>query len=128
MDNVKECLQNTLDCINSVADQDWAFGDRLDHVPSPGLTLKSSGIVGLPLSAQDADRIRREAAPTGGMKRLPRGSCVLDPEQFELRNPAWAQYVQALAERIVPLGKACQVRIFSLALDDAAHTGIGIRS
>ncbi|KAL8960893.1 MAG: hypothetical protein Q9193_002474 [Seirophora villosa] len=123
IDDVKESIQNCIDGISSTADKDWAFGNRLDQAPNPGLTLKRSGVVGLPLSHQEADRIRREAKHGDGLDKLPEVSCVLGPELFELGNPAWSDYVQNLASKILATGTGpYQVRLVNMVLEDETHT------
>lgn len=61
MSEIKEVLQNTLDGISGAAEKDWAFGGSLLQAVNPGLTLKESGIVGLPLSTHDISRVQAAA-------------------------------------------------------------------
>ncbi|KAL8654727.1 MAG: hypothetical protein Q9226_003322 [Calogaya cf. arnoldii] len=61
IEQAKECIENCPNRITSDADAAWAFGSHLEDAPNPYLTLKSSGIVGMPLSSQAAERIRQEA-------------------------------------------------------------------
>lgn len=125
IDDVKESIQNCIDGISSTADKDWAFGSRLDQAPNPGLTLKRSGVVGLPLSHQEADRIRREAKYGDGLDKLPEVSCVLGPELFEFGNPAWPDYVQNLASKILATAAGpYEVRLVNMVLEDDTHTDL----
>lgn len=122
IDDIKEILQNCLDGISSIADQDWAFGDRLDQAPNLGLTLKSRGIVGLPLSAQDAGRIRKEANPDHPPDTMSGNACVLSPDRFELRNPAWNQYVQDLASKLLATEiQHLKIKLVNLIVTDDVH-------
>ena len=106
MNDVREVIQNTLDGVNSTADQQWAFDAAVTQFTNPGLTLQSSGIVGLPLSYSDALRIAKEASVDGQdifSKDTSSCYCGLSREKFELRNPAWHQSVIDIGSRI--LGK-----------------------
>lgn len=99
MGEVKEVLTNTLDSVTSIADTEWAFGNQMNRPPNPGLTLSNHGIVGLPLSALEAYRIRQEAILNKGSDKMV-GSTVIGPNSFELRNPAWS-YMFKLASKIL---------------------------
>ncbi|KAI4181807.1 MAG: hypothetical protein L6R41_006392 [Letrouitia leprolyta] len=70
MGEVKEVLTNTLDSVTSIADTEWAFGNQMNRPPNPGLTLSNHGIVGLPLSALEAYRIRQEAILNKGSDKM----------------------------------------------------------
>lgn len=113
IEETKECIRNCLDSISSAADEAWAFGGHLDDAPNTGLTLSSSGVVGLPLSSHGADRIRAEAKQNTG-------PCVLGPDSFKLRNPAWNLYVRKLASRLLTGACSLQTRLVDLSLE--AHS------
>ena len=124
MTDVREVLQNTLDGVSSALDQDCVECHGTKNPINPGLTLKSSGIVGLPLSNSDAVRIAREA--TVGGKDIAATEtlgydCDLGPDKFELRNPAWHQSVMNLGAAV--LGKsAYEVRAELITLSLHAST------
>lgn len=120
MKDVREVLQNTLDGVSSASDQDWVDWHGTKNPINPGLTLKSSGIVGLPLSDSDAVRIAREAMVDGkdfATKKVPGDHCDLALDKFELRNPAWHKSVMNLGANI--LGKRVdevQAELITLSL------------
>ena len=124
MKEVREVLQNTPDGVSSASDQDWVGWQGTTNPINPGLTLKSSGIVGLPLSDSDAVRIAREATVDGkdiATKKAPGDHCDLALDKFELRNPAWHESVMNLGANI--LGKrADEVRAVLITLSLHAHT------
>ena len=97
MSDIKEVLQNTLDGISAAAEKDWAFGGTLFQAVNPGLTLKESGIVGLPLSTHGVSRIQAAAQPDYNSPGSSSSMWKLTPDQFTLRNPAWETYVRDLA-------------------------------
>ncbi|KAL8830618.1 MAG: hypothetical protein Q9170_005659 [Blastenia crenularia] len=89
------------------------------QTPSPGLTLRGSGIVGLPLYDVDADRIRQEANPRGCSSKTSGGSCVLGPDLFELRNPDWNPFIRNLASRILmKTPELLRVQLVNLVLQE----------
>lgn len=79
----------------------WASYGSIQHsLPIPGLHLSQGGVVGLPLSSMDASRIKQHALQLGlasnsGVDDHDQ-TCVLDPSQFELRNPRWHNVAQVL--------------------------------
>ena len=103
MSEIKEVLQNTLDGISAAAEKDWAFGGSLLQAVNPGLTLKESGIVGLPLSTDGISRIQA-VAQSDHFRTDPSPSVwKLSPDQFTLRNPAWKTYVEDLASTLLEM-------------------------
>ncbi|KAL8851650.1 MAG: hypothetical protein Q9221_003487 [Calogaya cf. arnoldii] len=113
LDGIKDCIKNCLDGISSVADEAWAFGGLLEDAPNPGLTLKGSGIVGLPLSPEDANRLRKESAlhtPSTS------DSCLLKPKSFELRNPAWNRFMEKLVARLLSETRLATISLVDLRL------------
>lgn len=118
MKEIKNTMQNCLDGVSSKADRDWAFGDVLPQAINPGLTLENSGIVGLPLSAYDAWRVKKETIPELSADQALDVPCVLGPDQFELRNPAWTQYVESIASSITGSSSAhLRLELLNLSLE-----------
>lgn len=117
---IKQVLRKGLDGISSFADQDRAFGGRLDGAPNPGLTLKSSGILGLPLSPRDLFRIRHEADWEDEVKHRTGYSCIVGSDRFELKNPAWTSYVHSLVSKILSTHPTSdfQIQLVDLTLQD----------
>lgn len=120
INEVREVVRDGLDGVSSNADQGWAFGAIITQAINPGLTLKSSGIVGLPLSTSDASRIAGEAK-VGNADVLgdngSRLSCDLSPDAFELRDPAWGPFVSNVAAGILGKSvKALQLKVVNLSL------------
>ena len=95
MDHVKAALVNHLAGIEEA--RTWSsYGPVPAKSPTPGLFLRDGDIVGLPLSPQDALRIKRHASRSSASDRSDSLGCSLNPSQFELRNPAWREYVQSV--------------------------------
>lgn len=95
MDDVKASLIDHLGSIGEA--RTWSsYGPVLINSPTPGLYLKAGGIVGLPLSAYDALRIKRQASKSSLSDKNDSRGWELSPGQFELRNPAWHQFVQSV--------------------------------
>ena len=95
MDDVKASLIDHLESIKEA--RTWSsYGPILINSPTPGLYLKDGGIVGLPLSAHDALRIKRQASKSRISAKSDRLACELSLGQFELRNPAWHAFVQSV--------------------------------
>ena len=96
MDCVKASLFNILASIEEA--RTWSsHGPILINSPTPGLHLKDSGIIGLPLSPHDALRIKRQAFQGCISDNSDSLGCELSPGQFEVRNPAWHAFVQSVA-------------------------------
>ena len=95
MDHVKLSLLNHLASIGEA--RTWSsYGPIPNKSPTPGLCLKDGDIVGLPLSPQDALRIQIHASRSSASDRSDSLGCTLNPSQFELRNPAWPEFVQSV--------------------------------
>lgn len=98
VDGIKDLIRDHLDDIEGA--REWASWASLSDGINPGLSLKSSGIVGLPLSTQEASRIKQESGleRSGGdePKNSPDLLCELSTDRFELRNPAWQGYIQLI--------------------------------
>ena len=87
MDNVKTSLIGHLGSMEEA--RTWSsYGPILTKSPTPGLYLKNGDIVGLPLSAHDASRIKRRASQNSICGESNSPGCELSPDQFELRHPA----------------------------------------
>ncbi len=73
----------------------WVCWGSLSDGVNPGLSLTTSGIVGLPLSTQEAARIIQESElGSSGSDEAQESSnmlCKLSTDRFELRNPAWQE-------------------------------------
>ena len=97
MDRVKESLIDHLARVREA--RSWAsYGPIGTHAPTPGIFLQDGDVVGLPLSAHDASRIKRQAAQgsVSGVSDDGLLGCELEVGQFELRNPAWHTFVQGV--------------------------------
>ena len=123
--NIKKVLQDGLDCVTKAANINWAFGGALLQPVNPGLTLKKSGIVGLPLSVNDIARIQEvaETCPSSVDETISneRTHWRISPDQFTLQNPAWEGYVRDLASNI--LGKPSRyfgIELIGLRLEQAS--------
>lgn len=76
-----------------------------EHV-SPGLSIKNTGAVGLPLSHRDAQAIAEvcRKSPFGKKDKTVidesvRKTWELDATEFECRNPKWTPYLDRLAQK-----------------------------
>ena len=102
IEDTKTLLQEYLDDIRGA--RTW-FSFGVDENPvNPGLYLKNSGIVGLPLSEQGAKRIEQQVCPVkqqdiAYVDQIRNYKWELDLGEFELRNPSWQKYFQALSLR-----------------------------
>ena len=95
MDDVKASLVNYLDSIQE--ERTWSScGAILINSPTPGLHLKGGDVVGLPLSPDEALRIRRHASPSSTPNNADSLGCELSLDQFELHNPAWHAFIQSV--------------------------------
>lgn len=95
MDQVKDYLVSHLASIGEA--RTWSsYGPILTDSPTPGLYLKDSDIVGLPLSPHGALRIKRHASQSKDLHKSDSMRCELNPSQFETRNPAWHAFVQSM--------------------------------
>ena len=101
---IKEDLCNYLQVIDGGK---FATSGPLPHVNNPGLFIEGVGKVGLPLSDRDAADIGRAShkAPFGkGSKtfvdQTVRKTWELNPDQLELRNPAWEYTLQGVVEKV----------------------------
>lgn len=113
VDEIKDSIRQHLDDIQGAGE--WASWASLTDGVNPGLSLKSSGIVGLPLSTPAALRIKQESGLGRSGGGEPENSadllCKLSTDDFELRNPAWQGYVQlVLAKAKAALGIHGEIR------------------
>ena len=96
MDHVKASLSEHLASIREA--RAWSsYGPIVTSSPTPGLYLGDGGIVGLPLSRHDAQRIKRQASQGSVSNNGDGLGCELNPDQFEVRNPAWREYIQSMS-------------------------------
>lgn len=92
--DIKQDLCNYLQVIDSGT---FATSGPVENAKNPGLFVKGIGNVGLPLSKRDAADLSRASheAPFGKgsetfVDPAVRKTWELNPNQFELRNRAWA--------------------------------------
>lgn len=86
-DDVKASLVNPRDSIQE--ERTWSScGPIRINSPTPELHLKGGDVVGLPLSLDEALRIRRHASTSCAPNHADSLGCELSLEQFELHNPA----------------------------------------
>ena len=82
----------------------FSHGALLDPV-NPGLTLQKNGTVGLPLSVHGARRIFEEylVDGKGSTYKIDAAdfACRLEAEQFDLKNPSWAKYIDGVWQQVV---------------------------
>lgn len=123
---IKDLIRDHLDDIEGA--REWASWASLSDGVNPGLSLKSSGIVGLPLSTQEALRIKQESGleRSGGdePENSPDFLCELSTDAFELRNPAWQGYVQlvlAKAKEALGIHGEIQCELHNLELHDGTN-------
>lgn len=126
MDEIKEVLKNCLDGMAADADPEWAFNGELGYAVNPGLTLRESGIVGLPLSVHDVPRIKEEANRSGdGIGTATSdGASIwnLSPDQFTLRNPAWERSVKEIGSATLGMStESLRLELVGLRLEQASN-------
>lgn len=105
-DAFKLALQDCLDDVKAAGSFAAQFHSSL--YPNPGLYIKGIGLVGLPLSTKDAKAIIRcsKQAPFGrGDETVVdisvRRTWELDTSKFEIRNPAWVEYLSDLKSKAI---------------------------
>lgn len=101
IEELEECLTNVQ------SDGSFAMFEALNNAPNPGLYLKSSGVVGLPLSDNDAQAIisASHEAPFGkGEETIVdtsvRKTWEISLGEFELRNPAWQPFIESIVAKV----------------------------
>nr|XP_018896457.1 PREDICTED: uncharacterized protein LOC109030110 [Bemisia tabaci] len=85
----------------------FAFSAVSSSLPNPGLYVPSHGVMGLPLTTSDAQKIIREASqsPFGRgeetiVDTAVRKSWELKPEQFSLQNPKWQEAMKTILKDV----------------------------
>ncbi|CAH0392542.1 unnamed protein product [Bemisia tabaci] len=85
----------------------FAYSASSSSLPNPCLCLKRSGVVGLPLSAGEAQKIISQASqsPFGKgedtiVDTSIRKSWELNPNQFTLQNPEWKKAVKSILDDV----------------------------
>ncbi|CAH0388370.1 unnamed protein product [Bemisia tabaci] len=85
----------------------FAFSAVSSSLPNPGLYVPHHGVMGLPLTTSDAQKIIREASqsPFGRgeetiVDTTVRKSWELKPEQFSLQNPKWQGAMKKILEDV----------------------------
>lgn len=100
---IKDLFRDHLDNLRGASD--WACWSSLSDEVNPGSTLESSGIVGLPLSARDASRIKQESGLEGPSHNASEDTtgivCKLSADHFKLRNPAWQKHIQRILAEVM---------------------------
>jgi hypothetical protein len=99
--DLEECLANVQ------TDGSFALFEALNNAPNPGLCLKNTSIIGLPLSDHDAQAIvsASHEAPFGkGEETIVdtsvRKTWEVSPGEFELKNPAWQPYIESIVAKV----------------------------
>jgi hypothetical protein len=115
MDDLVGVIHNCLSNVQGAGS--FAVFEPLGTPPNPGLYLNGGGgTIGLPLSERDAQAIvaASHEAPFGKgeqtiIDKSVRKTWELSPKDFELRNKAWAPYVESIVSRVsIGLGiEAC---------------------
>ncbi|KAJ9616979.1 hypothetical protein H2200_000700 [Cladophialophora chaetospira] len=112
--SLKLIIQKTLSEIDRPST--FACGERLDDGANPGLLLKGHGLLGMPLSDNDARAIISQSRQS----RFGRGSETvvdtsisdswqLDPDQFQIRNGSWGSFILRLVAKVhAGFGLKCQ--------------------
>ena len=102
--DIKEDLCNYLQVIGSGK---YATSGLLSTAKNPGLFVEGIGKIGLPLSDRDAadlSRVSHEAPFGKGSETFldptVRKTWELNPNQFELRNPAWPSTLQEVVGKV----------------------------
>ena len=102
--DIKEDLCNYLQVIDNGK---FATSGPVAYAKNPGLFVNGIGKVGLPLSDRDAADLSRASheAPFGKgsetyVDPTVRKTWELNPNQFELRNPAWTFTLQHVVEKV----------------------------
>ncbi|TDL21102.1 hypothetical protein BD410DRAFT_829295 [Rickenella mellea] len=105
---IQDALIDALDDSFSVKG-DYAVCHQYDSGPLPGLHATGVGVIGLPLSAHDSERlstIRRDIRVPNGVSPNTKGGCEYDPLKFEFANPGWSRWLRetVLARALSSLG------------------------
>jgi hypothetical protein len=121
--HLDECLTNIQ------SDGSFALFEALNNAPNPGLYLKSSGMISLPLSDHDAQAIisASHEAPFGkGEETIVdtsvRKTWEVSPGEFELKNPAWQPFVESIVAKVSAglgvdaAGKGVTAKLYKLLL------------
>ena len=102
--DIKEDLCNYLQVIDS---GNFAASGPVTNARNPGLFVQGIGKIGLPLSDRDAAdlcRVGHEAPFGKGSETFVdptvRKTWELNPNQFELRNPAWPLTLQEVVTKV----------------------------
>ncbi|KAL8673255.1 MAG: hypothetical protein Q9168_002332 [Polycauliona sp. 1 TL-2023] len=102
--DVNEALRK---CLQVIGEGNFATSGLLPNAINPGLFVHGVGKVGLPLTDRDAEALTAAAhrAPFGKGTQTFVDSAVrktweLNPDQFELRNPAWRTTLQDAVSRV----------------------------
>jgi hypothetical protein len=121
--DLDECLTNIQ------SDGSFALFEALNNAPNPGLYIKGSGTIGLPLSDHDAQAIisASHEAPFGkGEETIVdtgvRKTWEVSPGEFELKNPAWQPFIESIVAKVSAglgvdaAGKGVAAQLYKLLL------------
>ncbi|KAH7327404.1 hypothetical protein BKA65DRAFT_597938 [Rhexocercosporidium sp. MPI-PUGE-AT-0058] len=136
--NLREGL---LECLSNIepsgSSQPFAVFDTLQNPINPGVSFTGGpklGFIGLPLSDGDAEVVRAAGIPLsatgksnddgGVLTSTPPGIWEVPANMFELRNPAWAPFLQGIVNEVAAglgvdaTGTAVSARLSKLCLYD----------
>ncbi|KAM0799822.1 hypothetical protein BDR22DRAFT_933360 [Usnea florida] len=86
-----------------------------NEAPLPDLCLKDFGPIPLPLAKRDADALTRECTegdednaprieeysiPSSGFQKYLPNQWEVEPQSFDIRNPAWSKFVEMVAIKV----------------------------
>lgn len=131
--NDEEVLRTELDqCLRAIESEgSFALFEQLENPPNPGLYLKDGGLIGLPLDDHGAGLITKasHAAPFGKgeetiVDTAVRKTWELSPQDFQLQNPAWNNFVQSIVVKVSkglgvdPAGNGVSAELYKMLLYD----------
>ncbi len=126
-EELRSMLEKVLNSVQSFGT--FAIFEHLSNPPNPGICLKNGGSIGLPLSDRDAEVITAasHAAPFGKGEQTivdtnVRRTWEISPTDFEIRNPAWNNFVESVVEKVSaglevePTGKGVSAELYKMLL------------
>ena len=107
-DKLSDLQLRLLECLNNVPSAgSFVCFKTVQCAVNPGIYVKDVGLVGLPLTGRDARILMGHChqSPFGrGTETIidtsVRKTWELDTDQFELRNPAWAPFLQDIVAHV----------------------------
>jgi len=104
----------------------FAYFEALKNVPNPGLVIKGTEVIGLPLSERDAKVIvaAGHQAPFGkGSETIVdlsvRKTWELSPTEFALTNAAWTAHMDSVVKSVrkeLGVGRSVKAELYKLLL------------